>query len=283
VRFQLRKLGGGRLNIDDFSIDDDGSGGSSGSIDDNMGMGNPSAATASLLFPDNYLLTKTQYTLSYNDSRGTPNWVSWHLSSAWLGSEPRCDCFTSDAALPGAFYHATTSNYTNTGFDRGHQAPSADRNANAADNEATFLMTNIMPQAPHLNQSTWANLEDYCRTLVGQGNELYIISGGYGTGGSGSNGGTTNTIASGNITVPSRYWKVIVVLPVGTDDVNRVSTSTRVIAVDMPNNQSTSSSWGGYRVSVNAIEASTGYDFLSLVPAGIQGTIEASIDSGATQ
>lgn len=285
VRFQLRKLSGGRLNIDDVSIDDgtSGSGGGGATRDDNWGMGNPSGATANVSFPDNYLMTKAQYTLSYNSSRGGANWVSWHLSSAWTGSQPRCDCFNSDGTLPANFYHATDANYTNTGFDRGHQCPSADRDANATDNAATFLMTNMLPQAPHLNQVTWASLENYCRTLSDAGNELYIIAGGYGNGGTGSNGGTTTTIASGHIAVPAHCWKVIVVLPIGTNDASRVTTGTRVIAVDMPNNQSTASTWGGYRVSVNSIEANTGYDFLSNVPTSIQNVIEAAVDNGPTQ
>lgn len=282
VRFQLRKLSGGRLNIDDFSITDN-TVDAGATRDDNMAMGNPSGATSNTGNPNNYLLVKSQYVLSYNNSRGISNWVSWHLSAAWKGSATRCDCFTQDATLPSGFYKASTSNYTNTGFDRGHMCPSDDRDSTDTDNAATFKMTNIEPQAPNLNQQVWASLETYCRTLVDAGNELYIISGSYGTGGTGSNGGTTNTIASGNITVPSNYWKVIVVLPVGTNDVGRVSTSTRVIAVNMPNTQSVNAhTWGWYRTSVDAIEAATGYDFLSNVSTTIQAGLESTVDSGPT-
>jgi len=295
VRFEIRKLSGGtnRINIDDFDItSNDSTGGGTGgggttggpaTRDDNMGMGNPSGATTSISNPNNYLMTKTQYTLSYNNSKGEANWVSWHLSSAWLGSATRCDCFSSDATLPATFFKATTSNYTNTGFDRGHMCPSADRNGSATDNSATFLMTNIMPQAPMLNQQPWADLEDYARSLTSSGYEMYIISGGYGQGGTGSNGGTTNTIAGGAINVASHCWKIIVVLPIGTGDASRVSTSTRVIAVDMPNvNTVNAHPWGYYRTTVDAIESATGYDFLSNVPTSTQSVIEAVVDNGPT-
>jgi endonuclease G len=248
-----------------------------------MAMGNPSNATTNVANTANYLMVKAQYALSYNNSKGMANWVSWHLSTAWLGTTPRCDCFTADASLPTGYFKATTSNYTNTGFDRGHLCPSDDRTASDTDNSHTFLMTNITPQAPNMNEITWEALEAYCRTLANAGNELYIIAGGYGTGGTGSNGGTTNSIASGSINVPSHFWKVIVVLPVGTNDVSRVSTGTRVIAVDMPNTQTVNGhAWGYYRTSVDAIESSTGYDFLSNVPAAIQNVIEAQIDNGPT-
>ncbi len=281
VRFQIRKTGGARLNIDDISILDNNN--TTPTRDDNMAMGNPSGATTNTANTSNYLMVKTQYALAYNNAKGTANWVSWHLSTAWKGTATRCDCFTGDGTLPSGYYKAVTSNYTNTGFDRGHMCPSDDRDGSATDNAATFLMTNIMPQAPNNNQITWAALETYCRTLITQGNELYIISGGKGTGGTGSLGGTTNTIANGAINVPNSFWKVIVVLPIGSSDVSRVSNSTRVIAVSMANNQTVNSQpWGFYRTSVDAIEAATGYDFLNNVPTSIQAVIEAAVDNGPT-
>lgn len=284
IRFQVRKLSGGRLNIDDITLNDNVVSGATPTRDDNMAFGNPSGALANVGSPNNYLMVKTQFALSYNNSRGTPNWVSWHLSSAWKGSAARCDCFTSDATLPSGFFRATTSNYTNTGFDRGHMCPSDDRDGSSSDNAVTFLMTNIIPQAPRNNQITWLGLENYARTLMTAGNELYIISGAYGMGGSGSLGGTTNTIASGSITVPSRVWKVVLVLPVGTDDVNRVSSATRIIAIDTPNTQTvTDQPWGYYRTSVDAIEAATGLDLLSNINDALEPALESAVDNGPTQ
>ena len=134
-----------------------------------------------------------------------------------------------------------------------------------------------------MNQQTWGDLEEYCRTLINQGKEMYIIAGGYGNGGTGSLGGTTTSIASGNIKVPSAYWKIIMVLSVDSSDLSRVSTSTRVIAVLMPNTQTVNAhSWDYYRVSVDSIEALTGYDFFSNVDTSIQRVIEAQVDNGAT-
>ncbi|AMJ67182.1 DNA/RNA non-specific endonuclease [Hymenobacter sp. PAMC 26628] len=249
--------------------------------DNNLMLGNPSGATASTSSPNNYLLVKDQYTLSYNRDQGKPNWVSWHLSTAWEGSAPRKDDFAADASLPSGWYQVKASDYSGSGFDRGHNCPSADRKGSAADNTATFFMTNMMPQAPNNNQQTWANLENYARALADAGNELYIVCGSYGRGGTGSNGYAT-TVAGGKVTVPARCWKVLVVLPVGTNDVAPVSSSTRVIAIDTPNDNSLSSSWGKYRTSVDAIEAATGLDLLSALSGGLQSTLEARTDSGPT-
>jgi endonuclease G len=246
-------------------------------------MGNPSGATTSTANSTNYLMEKTQYALSYSNSRRIANWVSWQLNRNWLGSAPRQDDFRADTTLPSGWYRVTSSDYTGSGFDRGHMTPSADRTNTITNNSATFLMTNIVPQAPDNNQGYWAQLESYARSLVtSQNKELYIIAGGYGQGGSGSNGYAT-TIASGRVVVPSRLYKIIVVTTPGTG-VSGVNTSTRVIAIDTPNTQGNRSvSWGNYRTTVDAIESRTGYNFLSNVSSSIQSVIEARVDSGPTQ
>jgi endonuclease G len=250
------------------------------SASEHLVMGNPSNATTDVNQPTNYLMEKPQYVLSYHRDRGTPIWTSWHLDSNWLGSAARQNDFRADTTLPAGWYQVQGTDYSGSGFDRGHMTPSADRTKTVADNSATFLMTNMIPQAPDNNQGPWADLENYLRTLVSSGNELYIISGGSGTGGSGSGGGTTTTIASGHVTVPSQTWKVIIVLPVGTDDVNRVTASTRTIAVIMPNAQGIRSTpWQNFRVSVDQVEALTGFDFFSNVPVGIQASIESTVDN----
>ena len=135
----------------------------------------------------------------------------------------------------------------------------------------------MIPQAPNNNRIGWANLENYCRSMLAGGYEIYIISGGYGLGGDGSNG-IASYIANGNVQVPSNTWKVIMIIGDGDDDVNRVTTSTRVIAIDMPNSQSVSSDWTTYKTTVDDIEMKTGYDFFNLVPDNIENVIEASVD-----
>jgi endonuclease G len=285
VRIEIRKVSGGgnRINIDDITI----TGFSSippppASV--HLNMGNPTSAVTSTSAPTNYLMEKPQYALSYHRDKGIPNWVSWHVDASWLGSAPRQDDFRADNTLPTGWYRVSNTSYTSSGFDRGHNCPSADRTRTVTDNSATFLMTNMIPQSPDNNQGPWARLEDYTRTLVNQGNECYVIMGQYGTGGTGSNG-FRSTIDNGRVTVPNRIWKVIVVLPVASgDDATRVTTSTRVIAVDMPNTQGIrNNNWGTYRTTVDAIEAAAGVDVLSRVPASIQAVIESRVDNGPTQ
>ena len=279
VRLSIRKTAGGanRINIDNVTVNPYTA---PPPVSVHLTMGNPSNAVTDAAQPTNYLLNKAQYAVSYHRDKGRPNWVSWHLASSWLGSAPRQDDFRADSTLPAGWYQVQATDYSGSGFDRGHHCPSADRTATVADNSSTFLMTNMMPQSPDNNQGPWANLENYCRTLVSSGNELYVIMGGSGSGGTGSNGGTTFTVAGGKVAVPSQVWKVIIVLPSGTNDVARVTTSTRTIAVLMPNTQGIrTADWKTYRVSVDQIETLTSYDFLSAVPVSIQSVIESRVDN----
>ncbi|HEX8411087.1 MAG TPA: Ig-like domain-containing protein, partial [Thermoanaerobaculia bacterium] len=148
-------------------------------------------------------------------------------------------------------------------------------------NQATFLMTNMIPQAPDNNQGPWANLENFLRTLL-PANEVYVVAGGHGTGGVGSNGPAT-TIANGNVTVPAQTWKVALVLPKqGGDDVLRATAATRTIAVIMPNIQgirtTNSNDWQSYLTTVDAVEALTGYDFFANAGDAVENAIEAGVN-----
>lgn len=282
IRFEVRKISGGtnRVNLDNISITDyvaptptptatpTATPPPSSSV--HLTMGNPSGATTDVGQPTNYLMEKPQYAMSYHRDNGRPNWVSWHLDTTWLGSTPRQDSFRPDTSLPVGWYQVLGTDFSGSGYDRGHMCPSADRTKTVADNDSTFLMSNMIAQAPTNNQQTWANLESYCRTLANAGNELYIISGG---------NGNSGFIANGHVAIPTTTWKVIMVLPSGTNDVSRVTTSTRLIAVSVPNNNNVVSDWRQYRVSVDSVEALTGYDFFSNVPTSIQATIESLVDN----
>lgn len=245
-------------------------------------LGNPSNATKEISNENNYLLDKLQYVVSYSRTRATPNWVSWHVSPDWLGQADRQNDFRLDQDLPTGWYRVTPSSYSGSGFDRGHNCPSADRTKTEADNSATFLMTNMIPQAPQHNQQLWADLEDYTREMVSSGQEVYVIMGSYGIGGTGSNGPAL-TIDVGRVTVPANIWKVLVVLPTGESDLSRINTNTRVIAVNTPNLNNVSSDWGIYRTTVDALETATGYDLLNNLPEELQRTLESRKDTGPTQ
>lgn len=240
--------------------------------DDPLLLGNPSNATSDISNENNYLMIKPQYTLSYNRSKATPNWVAWKLDRSWLGNAPRQDDYRPDPDLPSGWYRVVPGDYTGSGYDKGHMCPSGDRTRSIPDNSATFLMTNFLPQLPANNQGPWEDFESYCRTLANQGFELYIFAGGYGNAG---------TIAQGRIVIPQFTWKVVLVLPNGDNDLQRITKSTRTIAILVPNQPplNQGAPWRQFRVTVDQIEALTGYNFFSNVPKNTQEIIERRRDN----
>jgi endonuclease G, mitochondrial len=312
VRFQIKKSGSARINIDDITFKGFGDPGIIAGMADtlkidtnasksksksrgiiigpdappttgdnsNLLFGNPSNATTNMVMTDNYLMDMGYYVESYNNRRGGPNWVSWHLDAANITTTAkRVNNFAAFKDLPSLFYPVQNTSYAATGFDRGHNCPSADRSSSANANAATFLMVNMIPQVPKNNQQTWGKFENYLRVQVLAGNEVYIIMGSYGKGGTGTKGYFT-TIDNGKITVPSNIWKVAVIIPAGNNDVNRVTDKTRIIAIDTPNNNTINPDWTQYIVTVDMIEKITGYNLLSTIPKNIQDVIESKIDSG---
>ncbi len=239
--------------------------------EDPLLLGNPSNATPDIANENNYLMIKPQYNLSYNRSKATANWTAWRLDSNWLGSTPRQDDFRPDSTLPTGWYQVTDNDYSGSGYDRGHLSPSGDRTNSVENNSATFLMTNMMPQLAANNQGAWEDLESYCRTLAGQGNEIYIMAGPW---------GNIGTIAQGRVVVPQVTWKVVLVIPNGTNDLERINKQTRAFGIIVPNQPplNINAPWRQFRVTVDAIENLTGYNFFTAVPKNTQEIIERRRD-----
>ena len=237
-------------------------------------LGNPSSATAVATATTNYLIARPQYALSYNNTTREPNWVSWNLTTADVGTSGRSANFFQDTTLPAGFYQVLTTDYSGSGYDRGHMCPSGDRTITDADNEATFFMTNMIPQAPDNNQGVWANFESECRSIAAAGNEVLIISGPSGYAGA--------TIASG-VAIAGYTWKIAVVVPVGSGTaVSRITSATRVIAIKIPNIAGVRSTpWQNYITTAGQIETDTGYTFFTELPASVATALRAKIEGAA--
>lgn len=249
--------------------------------------GNPSGATADSACFENYLMEKPQFCLSYNASTLNPNWVAWHLCLKDLGEAGRGDNFRPDPELPGEWYAVRKNDYKFPayGFDRGHICPSADRTASAEDNSMTFIMTNMVPQTPDNNRIVWVALEKYEREAILEGKEAYIFAGPSGKGGISDKGYFEEIpvkIKNGTelaITVPAYTWKILLFLPEGEKDAERIAEEAEVIAVCVPNIKGCgqNGSWPQYVCSIDFIEEITGFDFFSELPDELEAEIEARI------
>jgi DNA/RNA endonuclease G (NUC1) len=222
---------------------------------------------------DEVLVRHAEYVLSYSPRRGGPSWVAWDLNATHFGAAARCNCFTADPLLPDTLYHVVTSDYTGSGYSRGHMVMSAERTATTADNAHAFYMTNILPQYQDLNAGPWELFENYSNDLAqAQGKEVYVIAGGVWP----ASPATLNN--AGKVQIPTYTWKILVVVPRGKGLADVHSTADlQVVAVMMPNVTGIQGQpWEPYRTTVDAIEAATGYDFLAALPDSIENVVEAN-------
>jgi endonuclease G, mitochondrial len=238
-----------------------------------MLLGNPDRATANPSNRQRFLIQRPQYALSYNDDLRHPNWVAWHLSRQDIGSVERGQ-FQPDRTLPAGFTQVMPTDYSRSGYDRGHNCPSKDRSATRHDNDAVFVMSNITPQQHGMNAGPWERLESYCRDLVARGNELYIYCG------HGFDGPKGKTLGRNAVAVPDFGWKIVLVLPEQPgNDLARITPTTRVIAVRMPNISTISKQdWREFCTSVDDIEKATGLSFFDTLPKSIAEALKNRVD-----
>ena len=241
-------------------------------------FGDPTPANTSN--PNDLLIKRAQYTLSYNESHGTPNWVAYELDARQIGSgQDRCNCFTADPTLPSD-KQIFTSDYTNGGFDRGHMARSFDRTAANGDNASTFYLTNIVPQQADLNQGVWAQFENALGDSATKGGRaVYIITGPLYS----RSHALTFLKSEGKVAVPDSTWKIALIGPrSGGNPFTRGNVQSwddlaglTILAVNMPNVAGVRNDpWAKYLTTVDKIETATGYHFLTLLDAAFRGALE---------
>ena len=202
------------------------------------------------------------FDVHFNCERGIANCALYELINGELhGNEERAEVFSPDMGVKGC---ALLQDYAGSGMDRGHLVPAADLKWSESAMRQSFLMTNISPMHKALNEGGWAKLEEKVREWTVRDSALLVF-----TGPVVSEGDTT--LASGHVTVPSAYYKVIMAPCVKP---------RRAISFIYPNGHS-----GGrlrqYAVSVDEVERRTGLDFFPTLPAEEQQLIESAVNLDA--
>ena len=139
----------------------------------------------------------------YSSTLGLPVYIAWDVSRDDIGSvkrEPSMPFRTDPRLGPDA---VRSSDYSRSGYHRGHMVPAADRSSSMAAMQATFIMTNVCPQIPALNTGEWRKMENYERVAalrLGRVHirvaPIFIHS-------------DTSRIANGRVAVPHGFIKVI--------------------------------------------------------------------------
>ncbi|GMO59011.1 MAG: hypothetical protein Ta2A_04720 [Treponemataceae bacterium] len=210
----------------------------------------------------------TGFAFCYRPSYGESEWVAYTLNAKKLTvAVNRQGSFKADPSVPGGT--ATTQDYTNSGYDRGHLAPAADMRYSEDAMRESFFMSNIAPQLPHFNRVSWAALEAAVRELAGTSETVWIVTGPVLNKTDFKRIGKTVQIA-----VPEYFYKVILA-DKGRDAAsgkNRFTTRAYL----MPNIAGVLS-FDNYACSIDEVEKMTDMDFFSRLPDELENALEATV------
>ncbi len=207
------------------------------------------------------------FMLGYSDLRGNPLWVMYQLTPlSQIQNLPRPGRFSEDWRSLNRIKH---EDYTGSGYDRGHLAPNhaiSQLYGKQAQLD-TFLMTNITPQKPKLNQKFWQRLEsveiDHFTRL---GAPVWVVTGPVFT------GSTERLKSSWQVEIPDQFYKIYAMEKRG---------QVQMLAFLVPQTVKGRESLSRYVVSVDEIEKLTGLDFFYKLEDRIENTAEASTDANA--
>lgn len=196
------------------------------------------------------------FNIEFSNRHHQPVYAAWILTPGHArGTLKRADNFRPD---PAVTHSATLGDYRGSGYDRGHMAPAGDMKYDAEAQSASFFLTNMSPQDHALNNGAWKKLEEKCRQWALRDSSLVIVCGPV------LSDRLTRQIGASKVTVPERYFKVILA---------PYADPPRAIGFVMPN----SYVQGGMQqcaVSVDEVERITGYDFFAALPDSIENAIE---------
>lgn len=223
----------------------------------------PHYAGAPVSAPGLVYLTNRTYTVAFDPQTMNPAWVAYKLEYGGGGTAPkRPSKFRKDKRLRQPVAH---EDYTHSGFDRGHMAPSyaiGVRHGKAAQRE-TFLMSNVIPQTPGLNQGPWRILEEHVATEWAQEGPVWVVTGPLYE-------GDTYTLPKG-VWVPEACWKVFIQRP----DTNA---PPRAVAFIMPQRVLHKDPYTNFVTSVDEVEKRTNMDFFPGLVDETERIIEAEAE-----
>ncbi len=199
------------------------------------------------------------FTVNFNPQNKTPNYVAWILEGHETeGAVGRSNKFWTDTELDGC---PDTRDYSRSGYDRGHMCPAGEQKWSMEAMHNSFVMANICPQKHELNTGAWKTLEDKERLWAKRDSAIVIVAGPiYDT-------SDKETIGNNNVRVPSAFFKVLLA---------PYAQPMRAIGFVYPN-MKCEGNMQSYAVSVDNVEAMTGFDFFSALPDSLENEIESIV------
>lgn len=199
------------------------------------------------------------FRVSFNPREHVPNYVVWELTAdeARANEHDRKNAaFLQDFDVDGC---ASPADYKRSGFDRGHMCPAADMKWSKKAMDDCHFMTNIVPQTHSLNSGSWATVENNCRNWAKRDSALIIICGPVLT------DRISQRIGSNGVAVPERCFKVVFA---------PYANPPRGIGFLMSNFEEVGGAQNA-AVTIDEVEAITGFDFFSSLPDSIENIVES--------
>lgn len=210
--------------------------------------------------PNDEIIRHDGYTLRYREEFEQADWVSYPLlENEILGDADRKnEQFQPDPMVESG--SALSSDYTRSGFDRGHLAPAGDFKFSKEMMRQTFYMSNISPQVPDFNRGIWKKLEEQVRVWALRDKGIYVVTGPV------LRPGLPTIGKKNQVAVPEYYYKVL--LYCNNPDI-------RMIAFLLKNEES-DGSLKQFVVSVDEVEKRTGIDFFPKIPDKMEQQLEST-------
>lgn len=225
-----------------------------------LAAGTPRLIPGGLAPADIKILKKEGFTIGYSPSLRHPAWVAYRVHPVTNAvAPPRPSSFRPDPQMPGTPKH---SDYTKSGFDRGHMAPNqaiASRFGSVAQRQ-TFLTSNICPQRPWLNQGPWYDVEHRISELWPDiYGPVWVITGAI-------TPPDAQRLPAG-IAIPAGFYQIVMTQHKG---------ELRTFAVYMPQSIQRRDFPRAWLVSIRELEHLSGFNFLAELPAEVQEQIETA-------
>lgn len=121
-------------------------------------------------------IEKPAYRSWYNVDMQCPQQVLWTLHAADIDNAKREPGWRFVADVPHPLALARHGDFNRSGYHRGHLCPAKDRSFDKAAMRLTFGMSNIAPQTPLVNLSSWKQTEETCRRLAALYDSVVVIA-----------------------------------------------------------------------------------------------------------
>lgn len=199
------------------------------------------------------------YTLRYRDQYKDADWVAYPLLNYETtgDADRKYEQFKPDPSVENGT--ALPSDYTRSGYDRGHLAPAGDFKFSQRIMRETFFMSNITPQAPDFNRGIWKELEEKVRSWAIRDKGIYVVTGAV------LKPGLPTIGKAVEVSVPERFYKVILYCD---------KPNIRMIGF-LLNNEASNSPLSQFVVPVDRIEQLTGIDFFPKIPDDLERRLES--------